>query len=104
MKHLTLSNGATINAFVGDGFDGGSGVFVRASKAEFKGDSCVVPEKDRNKVIKLLDWYIKKEMELREYEGKLYSSHEVEYKLKSFNSPYDGAHWRGELRGRRRAQ
>ena len=69
MKELTLSNGVTIRANVGDGFDGSSGVYVNQGRAEKGMWGFPVPAKDRKAVIKLLRWYVKEEMKLRRWEG-----------------------------------
>lgn len=75
MRIIKCSNGVTIRAYVGDGFDGASGVYVQKgndawAKAESFGFG--IPHKDLPKVIRLLEWYVKKETELRMKEGMMW--------------------------------
>lgn len=75
MRMIKCSNGVTIRAYVGDGFDGASGVYVqKGNDAWAKSESFGfdIPHKDLPKVIRLLEWYIKAETRLREEEGKLW--------------------------------
>ena len=103
MKKITCSNGVTIRAYVGDGFDGGSGIYVDYESHNSPKDEgewgFPIPHKDLPKVIRLLAWYEKAEMELRHSEGKMWRSHfDNDYPaLKSTSSPYQAAFRRGHL-------
>jgi len=105
VRRIKLSNGVEITAYVGDGFDGGSGIHVKQGvyPDEKEGGQWgfPVPHKELPKVIRLLDWYEKAEMRLRHYEGKMWrniSSYQYDYPaIKSTDSPYQAAFLRGHL-------
>lgn len=99
MKKITLSNGIEITAFVGDGFDGGSGIFVRKQGFHFKHEDVPIPQQDRKAVKAFLKWYVKEEMKLREYEGTL--RYVVKGDLRkipsNIESTYQAIYWAGTL-------
>jgi len=100
-KHLKLSNGFEIHAFVGDGFDGSSYIYYNGPSMEFKKpESIPIPRKDAQKVIKLLDWYEKKEMALRLSEGCIYvgmGERDKDCTIGDCSSPYQAIYFRGGL-------
>jgi len=75
-KKVVLSTGFTIEAYVGDGFDGASGVYFKAPEGHpdrhKQLDQLTVPKQDAYKVAQLLDWYQREEMKLRRSEGLIY--------------------------------
>src|SRR5271157_2312119 len=103
MKQIKLSNGLVIRAHVGDGFYGGSGVFVQYddhAKGEGGQWGFPIPHKDLPKVIRLLAWYEKAEMKWRHWEGTVWrhTSETYDYPaLESESSPYQIAFRRGHL-------
>ncbi len=103
MKRIVCSNGVEISAYVGDGFDCASGIFVRRNTRGPEKPAGqwghVIPHKDLPKVIRLLAWYEKAEMSLRHYEGTLWR-HDFESDaptLPDTPSPYQAAFYRGHL-------
>lgn len=112
MRMVKCSNGVTIRAHVGDGFDGASGVYVQkgndawAQAAPFGFD---IPHKDLPKVIRLLEWYVKAETRLREIEGKMWRNTFEKGdnpRLESESNPYSIVfrigHLKSHLRPRRK--
>jgi len=104
MKKLTLSNGVTIRAYSGDGFDGSSGIYLsydrKKDPEQVEGEwGYPIPHKDLPKVIKLVDWYIKEEMRRREWEGSIWRNTKDEYPaLKDESNPYQLAFRLGHLK------
>ena len=102
MKQIKLSNGLEIRAYVGDGFDGGSGVYITENRTvpTLKGRwGFPIPHKDLPKVIRLLAWYEKAEMSLRHWEGKMWRHiSEDDYPaLNDSGDPYQITFRRGHL-------
>lgn len=67
MKRVVLSTGDVINAYSGDGFDGGSSFYVERVNRHGPeaGLNVVVPDRDVRRVIALLKWWIAEEMDSR---------------------------------------
>ena len=110
MKKLKLSNGFIITAYVGDGFDGHSGICYEAPTYDYPSHTnCPIPKIDALRVAKLLEWYEKNEMALRLYEGTIYvgtgNRDETVVSIGECSSPYQAAYYRGgllRLAGKRR--
>lgn len=106
MKRLKLSNGWIIEACVGDGFDGSSGVYFLPPK-DLPGhvldpQSLEVPEKDALPVARLLNWYAKAEMGLRLAEGTIYPGMghldgTKSQTIENCSQPYQAVYWAGSL-------
>lgn len=103
MRRVRCSNGVKIVAYVGDGFDGGSGVFVDRNTTGPEKPAGewghLIPHRDLPKVIRLLAWYEKAEMELRHSEGKMWRHifEDDNPALPTVDSPYLAAFYRGHL-------
>ena len=102
MKEILLSNGVHIEAFVGDGFDGGSGVYVHykdRSGPERPGlFGYPIPQQDIPAVLKLLRWYAEQETKLRHWEGKHWRNMSWDSpRLPSESNPYQITFYIGHL-------
>ena len=102
MRAVKCSNGITIIAYVGDGFDGGSGIFIGENRQQpsLEGQwGFPIPHKDLPKVIRLLKWYEKEEMRLEAESGKLWRrTFKDDYPaLKATGNPHKIAFYRGHL-------
>lgn len=112
MKQLKLSNGWKIIVHVGDGFDGGSGVFFKPPENQghnWNPQNLPVPKKDALRVAKLLNWYARKELELRLYEGTVFvgmgNAATKSRVIGNCSSPYQAVYYAGaclDLAGLRR--
>ena len=102
MKKLVLSNGVVIRAYVGDGFDGSSHIYLDdpARGLGLEGQwGFPIPHKDLPKVIELLVWYEREEMKGRHLEGASWrKTFDKEYPaLPSVSNPYQVVFYRGHL-------
>lgn len=102
MKSVTLSNGVVVDVYVGDGFDGGSGVFPRLGRNSWKdkGSEIVIPDKDIKKVRTLLRWYVREEMKLRLHEGQCYAPQTLTFDVPNISNPYQTNYLLGNIEHR----
>lgn len=104
MKTLKLSNGTSFDAYVGDGFDGSSGLYVRNNSIPLeKGEEAIILPEDIEKTIIFIEKYIHEEMQLRQREGSIYK-HGSTKRISlphNLSDPYKAIYYVGYLKAMR---
>lgn len=104
MRTIKLSNGATVSAYVGDGFDGSSGLYAYSPDRHGpnKVEPVQIPDADLGKAKRLLEWYVRAEMALRRREGDGYMSENEhpDFDIPHLRNPYQVNYLLGKIDAR----
>ena len=98
-KEVKFKNGLTVRAYVGDGFDGASGLYFHVGR--YPGDGKVtyshlsgLSERDLKRLRKLIQWWVDKEHKLRRWEGRQSTN---QYAIEESLSTYSAIFLLGQL-------